>query len=107
LTVAEKLAEIDRLIEHYRFARRWPEEPEYKTYVTLKAVAADLRARMDGKAETTRRTLGAKVAAAARAADDHSEIFALAVVELGKDLIGHWATVEQALEQYERTHATP
>lgn len=105
LTVAEKLAEIENLIELHRWTRRFPKDPEYRTYVALKMIAKDLRARLDGKAEATRRELGSKVASAVRKADADSDVFNHALLELAKDVIGHWPTVEQALEQYEKTHA--
>ena len=101
LTVPEKLAAIEALVEHYRFARRYPDEPEYQTYVALKAVAADLRGRLDGKPEEARRALGGKIAAAVRKSDGDPGAFARAVMAIGEELIGRWATVEQALERFE------
>jgi hypothetical protein len=102
LTAADKLVSIEALIEHYRFARRYPDEPEFQTYVALKAVAADLRARLDRKPDVARRTLGGKIAAAVRKSDGDSDAFARALLELGRDLIGFWPVVEQALEWFDQ-----
>lgn len=101
-TVAEKLAEIEELIELYRFARRFPDDPEYQTYLILKAVAEDLRARTNGAAGDARRELGRRIAAAVRTSDGMpNSTFANAVLGVGQELIGRWPVVEQALERYE------
>ena len=96
-SIEEQIAEVEGLVENFRWARAVSDVPENKTYLTLKALASDLRARLPGKAEQTRRELGRRIADAVRA--EHARD---AVAGVGEALIGAWPIVEQALEQFDK-----
>lgn len=66
----------------------------------LKAIAADLRGRAPGAAASTLEKLGRGVdkVAASKTATGYDE---RQLVQLAQDLIGHWPTVRQALENAE------
>ena len=107
VTTAEKLAEIERLIEIYRWARSGSANTlEPRTYHVLKSYAVDLRARLDGTAEEARRELGRRVAAIVRASDGPDGGFARAAASAGRELTSRWPVVEHALEQYEKSHVS-
>lgn len=101
LTDDEKLAELEELIETFRYARYSPNLPEHRIYVTLIASARDLRGRMATAPGEAQRELQ-------RALDQlHASKTDLGY-EAGKlrhvaeTFRGKWPTVRQALERFER-----
>jgi hypothetical protein len=96
-TLTEQLTEVEGLLEDFRWSRSDDKIPEHKTFLALKALALDLRARLPGKAEQTRRELGRRIADAVRA--EHARE---AVAGVGEALIGAWPLVEQALEHLDK-----
>ena len=93
---------VERLIEDLRWARGDPTAPEHVTYLAMKAVARDLRGRLEGKAGEARAAIGSRIADAVRSAtvlgyrDSH-------MIGLAQEVIGRWPTIEFALEAAERT----
>ena len=99
-TVADKLRTVELLIEDFRWARNDDALPEHLTYRVLKAIASDLRGRMNGSAEDARREIGLRIAGAIRSktALGYERGMMLGVAE---ELIGRWPVIEQALERFE------
>ena len=100
MTTQRKLEEVERLIERYRWARSDGKAPENASYWALKAVAADLRARLP---ETPGPILGriqGAIDAASRekVGNRYSDGHVRAVAEA---VIGSWPTIRQALEDFE------
>lgn len=94
LTIQEKLAVIEHLIEDFRWARSDPAVPEHSTYHTLKAIAADHRARLYGTPSAVEVLLERRVRAAGlTGAPRHG-----ALIGLAQDVLAHWPSVKQGLE---------
>jgi hypothetical protein len=102
LTAAQKLAEIERMIEDLRWVRRTPGTPEGLSYRVLKAVALDLRARSQPSTQVFE-ALDFQVRSALKAKAR------LGYIEMGNHqavseaLLAHWSTVSAALERFEET----
>lgn len=101
LTEAEALAEIEVLIEDFRAYRSSPTQPEHVTYLALKMAADDLRGRMKGKPCDARAALQNAVermqASKTPLGFEQGHMRAVAQV-----VVGHWATIRQALERFEK-----
>ena len=97
LTLAEALAEVEGLIEDFRWARGNPPLPEERTYRALKQIATDLRGRDPDAIPIAARELQRRVDAAIRSKTEHG-YDANTLRTLGEELIGRWSTVQQALE---------
>lgn len=98
-TVAEKIEVVDNLIESLRWTRSERATRSHVTYLILKAIAADLRGRAPEAAGEAQKSLYRRIEAAKRANNgrhyDPGMMFGIA-----EELIGRWATVEQALERF-------
>lgn len=101
ITIQEKLAAVQRLLEDLRHARNDPMLPEYATFHAMRAIASDLMARLPGNPEATRRALGKRIADAVRSRtpDGYLQSHARGLAE---ELVGRWPVIEQALERFER-----
>ena len=101
LTDAEKLIEIEALIEDFRYARNDPILQEHRTYLTLKSIAADLRGRGPGVAGAAQvelqRVIDNAIAAKTGLGYDVNRLRRVA-----EELIGRWPTIRQALERFDR-----
>lgn len=101
-TEKEKLEVIEFMITQWRPARSSSIAGERDTYLILKEIARDIRARMPGvpskSRETIQRAIDRAVASKTGvpgAGYQGRKMFALAQV-----VIGEWATIRQALDQF-------
>lgn len=102
-TTTDKLEVLERLITDYRWARGM--DPHTRgaafAYVTLKAIAADVRARMDSAPTVAdvelQRRVDAVVASKTAVGYDGGRLAALAT-----EVLNRWPVVKQALELLER-----
>jgi hypothetical protein len=98
-TTEEKLAEVEQLVENFRWSRRYPEDPEYQTYLVLKAIAEDLRAPLPATQNKALEVVGFVVNAAMRSKAQ------LGYLEVGHQqaiadrVMKYWGTIRSALEQ--------
>lgn len=99
----EKLAAVERLIEEFRWARNDPLNAEHATFITLKAIAADLRAQEPEAKSTALRELERRIEAVNNA-KAHGYIGG-AMIGVGEELIGRWPVVRLALERFEKEAA--
>lgn len=99
----DKIILIDTLIERERKAMARANATgqivDPAVCETLKEIAADLRARAPGAAETTRRIIGEKVAAIVRSPNQTLGYQSGKLIALGQEVVGRWRTIEAALEQ--------
>jgi len=95
--VGEQLLEVERLIEEFRWARSQEGTSEERTYRVLKAIARDLRGRLNGATSVASRALGSRLEAVRLARDPESRARALRGV--GEELVGRWPAVRIALER--------
>lgn len=100
LSLDDKIAAIDRVINLVRKWERPPGSSEQAQYEALKALAADLRGRQQlprsqTLGELTR--LMARMKAAPREDQAFARNYSTAIVNL---VVGRWATISQALEQF-------
>lgn len=102
MTLDEKIAVVDRLIDEFRWSRPMPETEEYRTYATLKEIAEDLRGRLAGTPGIVEHELETRIASA-RASKTGMGYPQTVMVALAENLIGRWPTVKQALARCETT----
>ncbi len=98
-TLAEKIFVIDGLIEGVRWARMRPELGEHITYATLKAIAADLRARHGESPNVTEVEIGRRIEAVRQAKCVNGNLDA-AISSLGREVYSRWAVVRHALGRF-------
>lgn len=99
-TLQEKLAAISiEIAEIQTEARRTPGSSLHRQYQTLKAIAADLRARQDLPRNNALGALGREIVRvkASKTALGYSEGH---MIELANILISKWPVVRQALEAW-------
>jgi hypothetical protein len=99
-TLQEKIAAISlELAEIQAEARRNPGSSLHRQYETLKAIAADLRARQDLPRNNALGALGREIARvkASKTGLGYSEG---RMIELGNIVISKWPVISQALEQF-------
>ena len=94
-TTAEKLAEVELLIEREKQASQWNRH----RIAVLASIAVDLRARLDGVptailVDLERRVVSAVRSKTALGYDAH------AIRGVGEGLVVRWPTVKQALERF-------
>lgn len=99
-TTLEKLNEVERLIELGRPVRGATGSPDNYRQEIFKAIALDLRARLEGKptevlVELERRATAVHRSRTALGYDAH------ALRGLAEGVMTRWPTVKQALEQFE------
>lgn len=100
-TTMEKLDEVERLIELGRPVRGHPGTPDSHRQEIFKAIAVDLRARLEGKpsevlVELERRATAVHRSKTALGYDAH------ALRGLAEGVMARWPAVKQALEMFER-----
>lgn len=96
LSIDDKIFEVERLLEEFRWARGAPATAEHKTWLVLRALASELRGRKaeaPSQAETQleRRRL-AVIASKTRLGYANGPL-----VGLAQELLGRWETVLQGL----------
>ncbi len=96
----DKLEALSHAIRNIRWVRGEPEHPQYRTFVALKSLAADVKGAQPIVVLTTLRTLDRRMDEAKRAGFPQGHMIGLA-----QELIGRWPTVRQALERFERETA--
>lgn len=96
---AELLAEIETLIEDFRWARPKPEAPEHKTYAALKQIAGDIRARQPVAVLDAVTALQKRLDSAERAVGGPHENYHRVMAGVGEELRGRWPAVLQALNE--------
>lgn len=104
LTDDEQLAEIERLVEGYRGLRERPGVPGHRTYVALKAVAAEIRGRMVAKISETERELGRALTdlEASRTMQAGVPTFSTGCMDhVAMQVRRRWPTIRQALAFFE------
>lgn len=102
ITVEEKLAEVDRIVSEMGFRERRAEggvcDRDCRTREVLKAVAADLRGRLDAAPSAAATTIQRRIDSLYRSRTvlgyDRDGL-----VGLGQELIGRWPIIKQALEK--------
>lgn len=104
-TDAEMIEALEDLIQTYKYARYRPENPDYAAYHTLRALAADLRARNPGAVSVAQRGLQEAIDACLQSKTamgyENGRLCRVA-----QELIGRWPTVRQALERFEKADAS-
>ena len=106
VSLAEQLAEVEALIEVFRWARNSPEEAEERTYRALKLIAKDLRARLPAAAPEAAQALQRRIDALQRSRTAHGyDVRALRGV--AEELVGRWPAVRRALELAQNFHEVP
>lgn len=98
-TLNEKIAVLDRLIEEFRWARPQPQTEEFQTYETLKEIARDLRARIDGMPSLVEHELEKRITSV-KSSKTSMGYPTTRMVGLAQELIGRWPTVKQALAKF-------
>ena len=96
-TTEEKLREVENLIEAIRQTSR--SDADDRRLAVMKALATDLRGRLDTAPNIALTELERRVAAAVRSKSSLGYKNG-AMVGLGEELIGRWPTVRQALEKF-------
>lgn len=98
-TTLEKLNEVERLIELGRPVRGEPGSPDNHRQEIFKAIAADLRGRLEGRPSETLCDLERRVVSVHRSktALGYSQH---ALRGLAEGVMTRWPTVKQALEQF-------
>lgn len=98
-TLAEKIAVLDNLIEEFRWARSKPEIPEHVTYSTLKAISADMRARLGSAPSVAEHEIGRRITAVRQAKTINGNLTG-AIMALGQEVHARWPLVQQALNRF-------
>ena len=99
-SLQEKLAAVSLAIAEIQAeARRTPGSALHRQYQTLKAIAADLRARQDLPRNNALGALGREIARvkSAKTARGYSDGH---MIELANIVISKWPIISQALEQF-------
>lgn len=99
ISLRDKLAAIERCIEDFREARNHPETLEHETLVALKAIALDLRARLDTAPSVTEVEVERRIRAVLACPQHLSESSARAWA-LVHEITTRWPTIKQALEKF-------
>lgn len=98
-TLNEKLVTVETLIEDFRWARLHSEQ-ESRTYEVLKAIASDLRGRMDGAPSVAEVALERQINAAIAAKTPSVGYPHGTMIALGREVVCRWPTIKQALERF-------
>lgn len=98
MTLEDRIAAVERVIEDFRWARNEPGCVEHRTYAAMKEIAADLRGRRPLTASVAVSALQRRIDAANASKDERGyQIGHLCGV--AEELIGRWAAVRYALER--------
>ena len=102
VTLQDQIDAITRLLEDFRWARNEPRCIEHKTYVALKEIVKDLRARLPEAPGKTLLALQRRIADAAATKGGNGGLgFATgALVGLGQEVIARWPVLRQSLERF-------
>lgn len=95
ITLQDKLAAVERLIEDLRWAREKPDALERETFLALKEIAKDIRARMDGVPQAAVFELESRVNAIRNHGSSTPRMHQLAA-----EFISRWPVIKQALERF-------
>lgn len=95
ITTQQKLVTVERLIEDFRWARPEEQELENETYNVLKALAKDLRGRLDRTPSTTEHEIERRIVTVQKYGSRTDHLNALA-----HEVMKRWPTVKQALERF-------
>jgi hypothetical protein len=95
---AEVLAEVEELIEDFRWARSDEKATENKTWRALKQLAGDIRSRQPVAVHDAQRALERRLEAVASARTRGPEALAGAAAGLAEELAGRWPAILQALQ---------
>lgn len=95
---SEKLAAVEAVLRTYRDAPRG--SPERQQYDILKAVASDLRGRLEQAPSVSLVQIERSVVALQRARSPGAPYPLGPFVRVGEELIARWPTVKQALERF-------
>lgn len=107
ITVEEKIAVIETLIESVRWARPHETAPEHRTWRVLRAIAADIRAERPEAPSAALDQLSFQVDVARRTKAR------IGYVEMGQHqavsecLMAFWTVVRKALERADKQGAAP
>jgi hypothetical protein len=97
ITIEDKIAHVEQIIESVRWARSEPEEPAHRTYVVMKAVASDLRGQLSRAPGTALMALEFQVHAAARVKSDIGHIPLTSHQAVSECVISWWPVIRRAL----------
>ena len=107
ITVEEKIAAIERMIEEGRHARSSPDESTHRAWLVLKSIAADLRAQRPQAPSAALQSLEFQVDSARRWKAR------IGFVDIGHHqavsecLLANWTVVRKALERADKQGAEP
>lgn len=90
-----KLAVLERLIEAMRWVRSEPDHPEYQTFLALRSIAADVRARLPENIGSALAMLDDRMSRVVDSGHDVSQLRAL-----GDEVVGRWPLIRQAIERF-------
>lgn len=100
-TLAEKLSTVETLIEEFRWARDMKHsEQETRIYEVLKAIASDLRGRMDGAPSVAEVALERQINAAIAAKTPSVGYPHGTMIALGREVVCRWPTIKAALGKF-------
>lgn len=103
ITTADKLEVVEKLIEDFRWGGRPdPESEEYRSYEVLKAIAADLRGRMETAPTIAEVELERRIT---RFRDSKTPLgYATGPTQaLATEVVARWPVIRQALERFGAT----
>jgi hypothetical protein len=100
LTDDEILTEVESLIEDFRLARGLENDPNYRAYHALKAVASDICGRRLDRIGEAQRELAAALDAAERSKTQLG-FLQTTLSDVAYKTRAYWPTIKQALEFFE------
>ena len=102
MTLEDKIAAVERLLDDFRDWRNAPEAVEHQTWLALKEIAKDLRGRAPEAPGEALQALQRRIADAAATKTGNGGIGfdPGALAGIGQEVIGRWPTVRQALERF-------
>jgi len=98
-TTMEKLIEVERLIELGRQTRDDRGSPDYRRQEIFKAIAEDLRGRLEGVPSLALHELERRLVSVDRAKADQMPIGG-PMLGVAQELTARWPVVKQALEKF-------
>jgi hypothetical protein len=102
VTLQDQIDAVTRLLDDFRWARNEPGCAEHRTWLALKEMAKDLRARLPEAPGLALAALQRRIAdaAATKGGNGGLGFDAGALAGIGQEVIGRWPVVRQALERF-------
>lgn len=97
ITIEDKIAHVEQIIESVRWARSEPEEPDHRTYNVMKAIASDLRAQLSRAPTQAVEALEFQIHAARRVKSDIGHIPLTHHQAVSECVISWWPVIRRAL----------